>query len=309
MITDMPNPLNNAVSNAFSDEVIRRFLLGTLSESEQPVFEQRLISDNGLEASTRLIELDLADDYARERLAASDRKLFEQKFLVTADRKGKLAVSELLRDRFSFAGVAPLATRPETDSGARRLAHFLGLDRRVWRIAFGTAILLILFGTVLLVIREPRLVGRIANKIIPKRSVPRRPREVNHPTNASSPEHDTTTPSPLPVHESAIQPPQTVELFPSAPGLGKIPTVTLSNGERDVVRLKLAVTVDQAVPYRAEVLTIGGQSVLVIDQLQGPQFEVDLPMRSLRSGKYQVRLSDAGDASKKEVANYYFLVQ
>lgn len=75
------------------------------------------------------------------------------------------------------------------------------------------------------------------------------------------------------------------------------------------MRLKLAVTVDQTVPYRAEVLTIGGQSVLLVDRLQGPQFDIDVPMRSLKGGKYQVRLSDARDVSKKEVASYYFLVQ
>ena len=75
------------------------------------------------------------------------------------------------------------------------------------------------------------------------------------------------------------------------------------------MRLKLAVTDDQTVPYRAEVLTIGGQSVLLVDRLQGPQFDVDVPMRLLKGGKYQVRLSDARDGSKKEVASYYFLVQ
>ena len=308
MKTDMPNPLNDAVSNAFSDEAIRRFLLGTLSESEQPVFEQRLISDDGLEARTRLIELDLADDYAGGRLMTSDRKLFEQRFLVTAERKGQLAVSELLRDRFSFAGAASLTTQPETKSFARRLAHFLGLDRRAWRIAFGAVILLILLGTVLLVIKEPQLPLVIANKIKPKRLVPRSlPREVNHPTNTASPEH-LTTPSPLPPHEAAVQTAQRVELFPSSPEIGKIPTLTLSNGAGDVLRLRLVVTLTPNAPCRAEVLTADGKVVFSVDSLPGPPFNVDVPMHLLKSGKYQVRLSDARDVSKKEIASYYFFV-
>jgi hypothetical protein len=308
-MTDMANPLNPAVSNGFSDETIRRFLLGSLSASEQPLFEQRLMSEVGLDARARLIELDLADDYAYGRLTTSERKLFEQRFLVTADRPRKLRISELLRDRFSFAGAAELAARRETDRGANRLWHFFGLDRRAWRIAFGALILLILFGTVLLVVKEPRLAERLTKKIIPRRSTPlSAPREVNHPTNTSSSEH-ATTPSPLPPHDSTTQSLQTVALFSTAGDAGKIPTVNLSNGERDVVRLKLAVTVDQTVPYRAEVLTIGGQSVLLVDRLQGPQFDIDVPMRSLKGGKYQVRLSDARDVSKKEVASYYFLVQ
>ncbi|MFS8087095.1 MAG: hypothetical protein ACMG6H_15790 [Acidobacteriota bacterium] len=40
-----------------------------------------------------------------------------------------------------------------------------------------------------------------------------------------------------------------------------------------------------------------------------PQFEFDVPMRLLKSGEYQVRLSDAADGSKKAGASYYFLVQ
>jgi len=308
-MTDMANTLNDAVSDGFSDETIRRFLLGSLSSAEQPLFEQRLMSEVGLDARARLIEIDLADDYACGRLTTSERQSFEQRFLVTADRRRKLRVSELLHDRFSFAGATELAARPEAARGAQRFWHFFGLDRLAWRIAFGALILLILFGTVLLVVKKPRLAEQITKKIIPRRStLPSASREVNHPNNISSPEHP-STPSPMPPHDSATQSPQTVALLPTAPDTGKIPAVALSSGEKDFVRLKLAVTVDQTVPYRAEVLTIGGQSVLLVDRLHGPEFDVDVPMRLLKGGRYQVRLSDARDVSKKEVASYYFLVQ
>jgi hypothetical protein len=290
----------------FSDEAIRRFLLGTLSPTEQPLFEQRFISDASLDARARLIELDLADEYAGGRLPPLERKLFEQRFLVTADRQRMLRVSELLRDRFSSFAPVSLAKK---DSMARRLSDFLGLGRPVWRIAFGALIILLLLGTVVLVVKEPRLPARIARKLIPRRSAPRSaPREAGHPNNISSPEH-ATTPSPMPLHDSATQPIQTLELFPSAPNIGKLPTVILSNGESDVLRLELAVTANPTAPYRVEVLTIGGQSVVFAGRLQGPPFVVDVPMRSLKSGKYQVRLSDARDASRKEVASYYFQVQ
>ena len=305
----MANPLDTTVSDGFSDETIRRFLLGSLSASEQPLFEQRLMSDVGLDARARLIELDLADDYAYGRLTTSDRKLFEQRFLVTPDRQRQLRVSKLLLDRFSFSGATALAAPSKTHPVVTRLTHFFRLDRPAWRIAFSALILLILFGTVLLVVKEPRLAERITWKIIPRRSAsPSAPREASHPTNTSSPEHP-STPSPMPPHDSATQSPQTVALFPTAPDAGNIPTVTLSNGERDVVRLKLAVTIDPTVPYRVAIRTISGETVLLVDRLQGPPFEVDVPMRSLKGGKYQVRLSDARDVSKREVASYYFLVQ
>ena len=290
----------------FPDEEIRRFLLGELSPTEQPLFEQRFISDASLDARTRLIELELADEYAGGRLPALERKLFEQRFLVTADRQQMLRVSELLRERFSSFAPVSLAKK---ESMARRLSDFLGLGRPVWRIAFGALVFLLLLGTVVLVVKEPRLTQRITEKLNPRRSAPRSvPREASHPPDISSPEH-TTTPSPMPLHGSATQPIQTLELLPSAPNLGKLPTVIPSTGENDVLRLLLAVTADATVPYRAEVLTIAGQSVVLSDQLQGPPFVVDVPMRALKSGKYQVRLSDARDAARKEVASYYFLVQ
>jgi hypothetical protein len=308
-MTDLPNPFKTSGSDGSSDETIRRFLLGTLSASEQLLFEQRLMSDAVLDARVRLLELDLADDYACGRLITADRKLFEERFLVTRDRQRRLSVSELLRDRFSLSGARKPAARPETGWDAKWVWHFFGLDRPAWRIAFSALILLMLFGTVLLVVKEPRLAERITNRIIPRRSTPRSaPREVNHPTNTSSPEHS-STPSPLPPHESATQPTQTVALFPTAPAAGRMPAVILTQGERDVVRLKLVVTVDQTAPYRVEVMTIGGETVMVVDRLQGPPFEVDLAMRALKRGPYQLRLSDARDPSKKAVASYYFLVQ
>ena len=308
-MTDMPNVLDRAVSDGFSDETIRRFLLGSLSASEQPLFEQQLMSDVRLDARARLIEFDLADDYAGGRLNRSERKLFEQRFLVTADRQSKVRVSQVLREQFSLSGPAAVASSSKSQPIFARLAQLFGLDRPAWRIAFSVLILLILFGTVWMVVKEPRLTERIASKIIPRRSPLRSaPREVNHPTNTSSPEHQ-TNPAPMPEHDSAIPSPQSVVLFPTTPDLGKIPTVTLSKREQDVLRLRLAVTTDRTVPYRAEVLTIDGQSVLSADWLTGPQFDVDVPTRLLRTGKYQVRLSDARDGSKKEVASYYFLVQ
>src|SRR5258708_28973851 len=127
------------------------------------------MSDVGLDARARLIELDLADDYACGRLTTSDRQLFEQRLLVTADRQRKLRVSELLRDRFSFSGATERAGRPETDRGTKRFWHFSGLDRRAWRIAFCVLILLILFRTGLLVVKGPAQPNRITTNLDPRR--------------------------------------------------------------------------------------------------------------------------------------------
>src|SRR6267378_600781 len=117
----------------FSDETIRSFLLGRLSAVEQPLFEQCLFIDDGLDARVRLAEFDLADDYAYGRLNTSDRKLFEQNFLVTFNRQQKLQVSEVLRDRFSATATA---SRSASYRVTESLKYLFGLDRPARRIAF-----------------------------------------------------------------------------------------------------------------------------------------------------------------------------
>ncbi len=50
-------------SAAFSDDLIRRFLLGRLAPTQQTSLEESLFMDEELETRVRLAELDLTDDY------------------------------------------------------------------------------------------------------------------------------------------------------------------------------------------------------------------------------------------------------
>jgi hypothetical protein len=299
-------------SSEFSDEAVRRFLLGRLSASEQPAFEQRLFTDDRLEARVRLAELELADDYAFERLGTHDRKSFEQRFLVTPDRQQKLQVSKNLRDRFS----ANTAAGSEKSTVAERLRYLFGLERPAWRIAFGVLMLLILFGTVWLVIKEPRIAGQIANRIIPRRSAPSTaPRQADHPTNTSMPEHQ-ITPSPKPIHDQTAATPVSVSIA-LMPGSslqgGEMPFLNLPKGDQAVVRLQLVLKADQTGPYRAELLTIEGSSVLSAESLKPIDsragIDFDVPARLLKTGDYQIKLSRGNEGSRESLGRYYFRVQ
>jgi len=298
-------------SSEFSDEAVRRFLLGELSAAEQPLFEQGLFTDVGLDARVRLAELDLADDYAYGRLNGAERELLEEKFLVSADRQRKVEVSRVLRDR--FASVVVVEGKATFVAGLRSL---FGFTRPAWRIAFGVLILLILFGTVWLVIKEPRIASQITNRIIPRRSTPpSAPREAGHPTNTSMPEHQ-ITPSPMPIHDQTAASPVSVSiaLMPAvSPQTSEMPALDLPKGDQDVVRLQLALKPDQTGPYREELVTIEGSSVFgaeslkPIDSRAGINF--DVPARLLKTGDYQIKLSRVDGGSKGSVASYYFRVQ
>ena len=294
----------------FPDEAVRRFLLGELSALEQPLFEQCLFTDYALEARVRLAELDLADDCAFERLSTPDRRLFEQRFLVTAGRQQKLQVSKNLRDRFS----ANTAAGSEK-TVAKKLRYLFGLDRPAWRLAFGVLILLVLLATAWLVIKEPRIAGQIANRIIPRRSPPQSaPLKAGHPTNTSMPEHQ-ITPSPMPVHDqtAATRVVVSIALTPAvSPRTSEIPSLNLPKGEQDVVRLQLVLKPDQTGLYRAELVTSEGSSVFSADSLKPTdsraEIDFDVPARLLKTGDYQIRLGRAANETTKGETRYYFRV-
>src|SRR5712692_2055880 len=181
----------------FSDDAVRRFLLGDLRSEERPAFEERLLSDDRLEARVRLAEFDLADDYALARLSATDRAAFEQKFLLSADRKRKLNVSTALRDRFALA----VATKAQSGTKAtisERLQRLTGFDRRAWRFAFGALALVVLVAGAWLVLKE----SHIRRTISPPPTVRSSPspgskREAQHPPGPSLPPEHQTTSSPM----------------------------------------------------------------------------------------------------------------
>jgi hypothetical protein len=295
---------DNKTPVEFPDEMIRRFLLGGLSSSEQPGFEAQLFSDDGLDGRVRRVEFELADDYAYGRLNQAERDLFEKKFMVSADRRRKIEVSSVLRERFAHAPVAKIGV-------VERLRSFFPVTRPAWKLAFGAVLLLILFGTALLVIKEPRLPERIANTIIPRRRAPRSaPEEVHHPTNDSVPQHQ-ETPSPMPIHDQSSSSMVSVALEADS---GKVSTVRVPAGAQDVVRFQLAAQTDQQGLYRAELLTIEGQKVFSAETTKtadrpGASVDFDAPAALLKPGNYQIKLTRENAGAKESVGSYYFRVQ
>src|SRR5258706_5532118 len=184
----------------FSDEAIRRFLLGRLNASEQPAFEQQLFSNSRLDARVRLAELDLADDYAYERISPDEHVLFSERFLVSAARRHEVEVSIALHDHFAFVG----STKSTFIARARSL---LRLNRLAWRYTFAVLIFILLVGGTWVIVKKDRRIKDVITKRWgrPRSPSPTVPAETNHPTNNSLPEHQ-TSPSPMPVHDQTSAP-------------------------------------------------------------------------------------------------------
>jgi len=299
---------NRNHSIEFSDQAILRFLLGRLNASEQPVFEQQLFSDPRLDPRVRLAELDLADDYAYGRISAGESELFEEMFLVSSDRRRAVEVSRALRDRFAFIG----NTEPTFIAGVR---YLLRLNRPAWRYTLALLIFLLLVGSAWVVVKkEGRIKEEITKRLGRRRpATPTLPVETNHPTNNSLPEHQ-TSPSPMPVHDQTSAPSVSaiIALTPAdSPNGGNIPSVKMA--QQDMVRLQLVLQPYQPGTYRAELLTIDGQSVFSAEAIKAPeggtaQIDFDVPARLLKTGGYQVRVSRDHAGVKQNARRYYFRV-
>jgi anti-sigma factor RsiW len=305
-------------SNQFSDDAIRRFLFGRLSAAEQTILEEHLFTDDALEARVRLAEFDLADEYALERLSAVDREAFAEKFLLSAERQRQLSVSTALRDRFASALTGENTARYGAKASIRdRLQLLFGLNQRAWRLAFGVTVLAVLVAAAWLVLKESRIRPAINPPPIVRSSPsPDSKRETAHPPGPTSPPEHHLTPSPMPPHQLTVSPAiLSVDLFSNASrNRDQMPSIDLPKGEHDIVRLQLALKLNRARSYRADLLTVEGQNIFSSQALQSidtdaRKVDLDVPAALLKTGDYQVGLYRADDGSKKTVASYYFRVQ
>jgi len=295
------NQFDKSAQSPFSDAAIRRFLLGQLNAIEQAVFEEHLFTDDELEVRVRLAEIDLADNYASERLARADEERVRQNFLLSADRKQTLVVSKALRNRF--------AAKTEPQSGvAQKLKTLFGLSQPVRKYAFAALLLLLVFATVWRGIKEPRLVERIITKgVVPKPKATQTSQGAHHPTMSSSPAHVEQTPT-LPVHETIAS---IIVLGPESAS----DTQTIVEPPKDdngVVRFQLLLEKNQPGPYRAELLSGSGESIFSADSLEpadGSKINFDIPARVLKTGDHQIRLSRLAIGSTGNVATYHLRVQ
>lgn len=86
------------VGHLLPDTVLRQYLLGYLNATVRGILERLYFEDDTLYRRLEIIEAELADDYACDRLSEPQRCRFERGYLTSARRRGELAVAEALRD-------------------------------------------------------------------------------------------------------------------------------------------------------------------------------------------------------------------
>ncbi len=100
-----------------TDNEIRAYLLGTLSDaSREQIEDSLLITDEGL-AQLELAEEELLDDYLTGHLGATELPAFEQHFLSTTARQNKLEYLRAIRD------IATRTATQTTDTGMQSVPN------------------------------------------------------------------------------------------------------------------------------------------------------------------------------------------
>lgn len=75
------------------DRTIKQYLLNTLSEADRIRFETQYFEDDDLYRRLRVIEEELITDYVYDRLTASERRLFDEHYSVTPERRERIAMA------------------------------------------------------------------------------------------------------------------------------------------------------------------------------------------------------------------------
>ncbi len=123
------------------EDLMRRYLLGDLPETEQEALEREYFADAERLAEVWEVENQLVDDYVRGRLPRAEREQFERYCLSAPFYQERVAFANSLL-RSVDAEAAPAA--PST-SWRERLAAALGLSQFQWGVALAATALLLLF--------------------------------------------------------------------------------------------------------------------------------------------------------------------
>lgn len=307
-----------------SDEKLRLYLLGSLSEDERLILDERLLSDDELAARVELAESVLTDDYATGALNESERELFQRRFMVTEARRQNLRLSEGLRD-YAPQGEPVIAVQ-QKPSWSERFAGLFAFDTpRSWAIAGSLSVLLLLIGLAWFAARQGQTgPSPIAGQApIPTSSVESPPPTTGSPgqvvagSQPSQPSPNAGVPNSSPTPEPVLPP--TVASFVLLPGAmrsgGDMTRVAVPRGERDIVRLSLVLENPAEGSYRAELATAEGKTVQIRNNLTPTRnghtklvFSVSAQL--LHTRDYQVKVArQKPDGQNESIGRYYFRAQ
>jgi hypothetical protein len=281
-----------------------KYLLGHLSEEEQVRVEDRAFADRVYLNTLEAVEADLIDDYVRGALKSEERLAFEQRFLMSPQRREKVAFAKTL------AQVSDDVKRAEQPARNRPSAWRMVLDifrgRHIGLQFAAAAAALVCVATVWWLVQQnaamrSRLIAADAQRQTLERQL----------------------------SAERKRPAQVLDAHPPAPAAAPlIATLVLSSGlsraESRTEQLVLSAGVqvahidvqleprDEYSRFRVELRTRRGEEILTRSNLArhrvGPGYAVslDVPASALAAGDYEVAIKGIPAGGPAEDIGYYY---
>jgi hypothetical protein len=317
--------MSSAEQQRFEDQVLIRYLLGSLPEEEAERLDELSIADDAFAWRLNSVENDLVDAYVRGELSGDDLAQFKKSYLSSPRRLRKLEFAGALRsfdsrtvtatDRAALASGGP-SSKPKEES-AKDLSpwHWLSVPRLTlqWGFAGGALAMMLLAGYVLLENAELRRQtaldqGSQSGIAQHEQGLERQLKEQQGAIAQMSKELDSLRRSQLSLDQlqtlSAI-------LLPPTRGVGRIPTLSVPSGTSLVVLL-LTLESDDFPAYRVGLKdSVTNQSVWHSANLEAASsgankiVSISFPARLLKPQNYILELSGLSSSGRPEFISGY----
>ncbi len=288
-----------------SEQMMRRYLLGELSESEQSALEEKYFTDPQLFNQILKTESELVDGYVRDQLSNEARVRFEQSYMAHPARSERVRFAAALATRIDQLdeSVSRSEQPPLSVSWWQRLLASLGGRRPTLRFSMALATLLIMVGSTWVFV-ETRRQQRKAAQTQAYEDQQRRERERSQQAanQGRRPEEaiaakPSPQPSPTPKSEFA---PHSVSLALTVGVVRggdnrQIPTLVIQP-DTTQAQLLLNLKENDYSSYRASLQTVAGKEVFSQPNVKprraitGASFIFTVPARKLESGDYVLTL-------------------
>lgn len=320
-----------------SEQIMTRYLLGELSESEQAELEEKYFTDPQAFDQLLRIESELVDDYVRGQLSAQARERFEGHYLTHPRRRARAKFAEALATRLNELE-APGNVSAQARAGVswwQRLTGALRVQR--WALGFSTAfaLLLIMLGGIWSFIESRRLrrelaqtqaaqAGRQSRELELEQLVAAERRRAEQLREELERAQQTaqTLPSPA-VSPTAAAPPTAptyVTLLLSVGGTrntdtGPPQTLLIPPGTA-LARLQIRLKEHDYPSYSLSLQRVGGEEIFSRGKIQpralktGASMNIEVPANKFSTGDYLLTLSGVNqDGSVDELSKMLFRVE
>jgi hypothetical protein len=308
------------------EKLMTEYLLGSLSEEERSIVEERFLRDAEYFERLKSVEEEINDRYARGEMSEQERRLFE----------GRIIASPEWRSRAVFAKALLIDAEGDdaTDEDRRAslpwwrsFAEMIGVRRPAFALSIAAAFLVAVTAGVWLWVETARLRSQLDELRSHQQEMERREREQQDRIDQAQSDADKlareleSERQRREALEAQLQSAESPSLlsFILTPGIGRGPgestRLVIARGAKQV---RLQLYLEGATGYESfnsQLRAAGDRIVLTKDSLTarqtrlGKAIDLIVPASLLASGEYEVIISGRTSAGGiEEIGSYYFNV-